>query len=571
MHFSVFLGVIGSILTFIFFFINIKIYNLLLDVFVLLLLVGSILALARRYILKIERIIKNSIKDKYLVSLVLLFFISFNSFFIQGTKFFLFNKQFFSNILLTSNTAFLILNFLIDSNRNLYTFLYNFLWFVNNLLIFSFVISLSRTKMIHMILAPFSVLTSDDAYNNKTSNKIGIINLESVDKFGISQINDLNKRDLLEIFSCTECGRCQDACPAFLTSKPLSPKSILVNLLESYENNGNGKGEIIGIPDEAIWGCTTCAACVSVCPVFINPLDKIIRFRQNLVMEKSDMPLPFQEVFNSIEVRGYPFKGVNISKNQFMDRLKSEFGVNFIEDIKETEYLYFIGCATVYNDRPQNICLKIVKILKELNIDFAIFRNETCNGDVARRIGNEYLFQLQAMNIIENLKNYRFKKILVNCAHCFNTFKNEYPDVDKTFNYEVVHHSVLISNLLREGKLKLKREEGVLTYHDSCYLGRYNGIYNFPRKVIKDVANYKELKRNRSNSFCCGAGGGMYFKEDKTNKKINHERLDEVLSIGANIVSTSCPFCLMMFEDAINSKGLKGRITVKDIVEFIDI
>lgn len=572
MHFGVFFGVLGSLFSFIFFIFSIKIYNLLLDIFILFLLIGIVLALARRYLLKIERIVKNSVRDNYFLSLLLLFLITINSFLIQGTKFALFNDQFFSNIYLTSNLSFSILNLFIQNNF-FYLFLYNFLWVVNNILIFSFIYSLSKTKMVHMILAPISVLTSDDAYGNKISNRIELIDLESTEKFGIDNINDLNNRDLLEVFSCTECGRCQDVCPAFLTFKPLSPKSIIVNLLEYYQKNKNINKNVSivngSITFDAIWSCTTCAACVNACPVFINPLNKIIRFRQNLVMDKSNMPNSIQEIFNSIEFREHPFKGSNISKKNFFNKLKDEFGVNFIEDTKQTEYLYFLGCATIYNERAQNIAINLIKILKKLNIDFAISFNETCNGDIARRTGNEYLFQLQALNNINNFKQYKFNKILVNCAHCFNIFKNEYPLKD--FNYEVIHHSFLLSNLIKEGKLKVKKEENLITYHDACYLGRHNNIYDFPRDIVKKVSNYKELVRNRENSFCCGAGGGMYFIEDKNTKKINHERFDEVLKINAKIVSTSCPYCLMMFEDAINSKGFKKQIIAKDIVEFIQI
>ncbi len=571
MHSSVFFGVLGSLFSIIFFFINLRIYNLLLDIFILFLLIGVILALARRYLLKVERIIKNSIRDNYFISLILLFFIAINSFFIQGTKFVLFNNEFFTNIYLTSDLSYSILNYVINGNLIIYKFLYNFLWFINNLLIFGFIYSLSKTKMIHMILAPVSVFTSDDAYGYKTTNKIELIDLEKTEKFGIDNIKDLNTRDLLEVFSCTECGRCQDACPAFLTSKPLSPKSIIVNLLEHYQNKDNSGIINHSISFDAIWSCTTCAACVNACPVFINPLDKIIRFRQNLVMERAEIPLPIQEIFNSIESREHPFKGTNISKKQFFNKLKEDLNVNFIEDVKQAEYLYFIGCASIYNERAQNVAIKLIKILKKLDIDFAIFSGETCTGDIARRTGNEYLFQLQATNNINNFKQYKFNKILVNCAHCFNTFKNEYHLVDKDFNYQVIHHSILLSNLLKENKLKINKESDLVTYHDACYLGRHNDIYDFPRDVVKNVSKYRELLRNRDNSFCCGAGGGMYFKEDKTTKKINHERLEEVLNINAKVVATSCPYCLMMFEDAINSKGLKNQIFAKDIVEFIEI
>mgnify|MGYP001051717046 CR=1 FL=1 len=572
MHSSAFLGVLIFLSSTFFLFVSIKFYNLLLDISILLLLIGIFLALVRRYLLKVERIIKNSVRDNYSISLVLLFLVAINSFFIQGIKFYLFNNEFINDIYLTSNLAFSILTLFIN-DKNIYQFLYNFLWLINNLLVFWFIYSLSKTKMIHMILAPISILTSDDAYGYRVSNKIEFIDLEKTEKFGIDSIYDLNSRDLLEIFSCTECGRCQDACPAFLTSKPLSPKSIMVNLLEYYQKNKNGNGSIVngGISFDAIWSCTTCAACVSACPVFINPLEKIIRFRQNLVMDKSSMPNSIQEIFNSIESREHPFKGSNISKRNFFNKLKQELVVNFIEEVKQTEYLYFLGCATIYNERTQSIAINLIKILKKLDIDFAISINETCTGDIARRTGNEYLFQVQAINNINNFKQYKFSKILVNCAHCFNTFKNEYSQVDNNFNYEVIHHSVLLSSLLKQGKIKLKKEKDLITYHDACYLGRHNDIYNEPRDIVKNVSNYRELYRSRSNSFCCGAGGGMYFKEDKVTKKINHERLEEALKVKAKIVSTSCPYCLMMFEDAINSKGLKNQIVANDIVEFIQL
>jgi len=329
MHSSAFLGVLIFLFSIFLLFFNIKFYNLLLDISILLLLIGIFLALVRRYLLKVERIIKNSIRDNYFISLILLFLIAINSFFIQGIKFYLFNNEFINDIYLTSNLSFSILSLVIN-DKNIYQFLYNFLWLINNLLVFGFIYSLSKSKMIHMILAPISILTSDDAYGYKVSNKIEFIDLEKTEKFGIDNINDLNSRDLLEVFSCTECGRCQDACPAYLTNKPLSPKSIIVNLLEHYQSFKDKSIINSSISVDSIWSCTTCGACVNACPIFINPLSKIIRFRQNLVMDKSEIPNYIQEIFNSIEVREHPFKGTNIAKKQFLNKLKQELSINFI-------------------------------------------------------------------------------------------------------------------------------------------------------------------------------------------------------------------------------------------------
>ncbi|MFN3995875.1 MAG: (Fe-S)-binding protein, partial [bacterium] len=386
--------------------------------------------------------------------------------------------------------------------------------------------------------------------------------------FGAKDVADLSWKNLLDAYSCTECGRCQEACPAFNVNQPLSPKSILIKLLDSIEEHTNNprNGELVPnyINPESIWSCTTCGACFNSCPVLINPLNKIINLRRNLVMEKGDVPAQLQETLNSIEIRNHPFKG-NIDKNQVLNKLKNVKIISNENEAKEVDYIYWIGCAIIYNEQIQNISIKLTEILEKAGLKIGVLKNESCTGDPARRIGNEYLFQIIAQNNINTLKKIN-KKIITSCPHCYNIIKNEYPQLDEEFKVKIYHHSQILSNLVKENKIKVVDKS--LTFHDPCYLGRQNKIFQEPRIVVGK--KIKEMEKNKENSFCCGAGGGMYFLEKKEYKKINHERFEQAVKVSNNI-ATACPYCLLMLQDAANTKGLKDKVIIKDIVEWIKL
>ncbi len=535
------------------FLINPLVFQWIMDIFLLGALIGIILALARRYILKVPRIIQSSTKDRYFLFhvLILVNVISFT--FLMYLNFPPSSPLLFSinNLIKTNFSTMAIPLSLVGG----------IIWLLSLYILFS---RIEEGKIFHFVLAPINIINTDEK-----DFSIEHIDIEKDEKFGIDSIKDLEFKDFLEVFSCTECGRCQEACPAFLSNQPLSPKSILVNLIDSiddYRNGKNGKSitEYTGI--ESIWSCTTCGACFNSCPVLINPFKKIIEIRKNLVMEKGELPTQLQDILNSIEVRNHPFKGVNIDRLQWTQKLDN---VKIIENnSNEVDYIYWVGCAVSYNEQAQNVAVKLLKILNSVSIKVGILKNESCTGDPAKRIGNDYLFQIMAQNNIENLKKHN-KKIITSCPHCYNTLKNEYPKLDSSFKIEIYHHSQVLADLIKKGVIRTKRKEDTITFHDPCYLGRQNGIIDEPRQILSKF-RLKEMELSKKNSFCCGAGGGMYWNEQKKYPKINHQRLEQAIKVSNNI-ATGCPFCLLMLQDAVNTKGLKNQVVVKDIVEWIDV
>jgi len=547
MHSSVFIFFFFLIFSPIFI-LSPKLIQVILDITLIAALIGITLAIARRYILKVPRIIISSTKDRYLLFHILLLtniiiFIFFVYFSFPSTT-----------PLLLSIESYLKLpkNIYLQSISGITLVLSTYLLLSN----------IEKGKLFHIILASINILNTKD---NDFS--LDNIDFEETESFGYDNIKKLTYKDFVEILSCTECGRCQEACPAFYTNQPLSPKSILVKLIdniEDYKNQKNGN-DIVNfyINEESIWSCTTCGACYNACPVLINPMNKIINIRRNLVMEKGELPTKLQEVLNSIEVRNHPFKGATTQRLDWTKEAEVEI---IDENSQEVDYIYWVGCATAYDQRAQKIAIKLSKILKSANIKIGVLKEENCTGDPAKRIGNEYLFQLLAEKNIEILKKHN-KKIITSCPHCYNTIKNEYTKLKKDFSPIIYHHSQILSKLIKEGKIRIKKSDHLITFHDPCYLGRQNNIINEPREVI--AGKLKEMEKSKKNSFCCGAGGGMYYLEKKEYPKINHERLNQAIKVSNNI-ATACPYCLLMLQDAANTKGLKN-VNIKDITEWIEI
>ncbi|MCZ6821262.1 MAG: (Fe-S)-binding protein, partial [Calditrichaeota bacterium] len=338
--------------------------------------------------------------------------------------------------------------------------------------------------------------------------------------------------------------------------------------LVAGKDNQNGK-ELIGdvISEEVIWGCTTCLACVEACPVFIEHVDTLQDMRRFLVMDQAKVSPEVAKTLDNMENIGNPWGLPNQNRTKWCEGLD----VPLMKDKKETEYLYWVGCAAALDARNQTVARSMVKILKAANIDFAILgTEESCTGDSARRLGQEYLFQMMAENNIEALGKYQFKKIITTCPHCFNTLGNEYKDFDA--DYEVIHHSEFIAELIDSGKIKPNRNiSETVTYHDACYLGRHNGIYDAPRSVLSSVTNGKvvEMERSREKGLCCGAGGGMMWSDEDPDQRVNLVRFGDVEASGAGLVSTACPFCNIMLDDARKMKGKEDEVEVRDIAELI--
>jgi Fe-S oxidoreductase len=380
------------------------------------------------------------------------------------------------------------------------------------------------------------------------------------------------------------CGRCRAECPTDLSEKPLSPRQLITDLKTHFESinpkDKNQEYKVLCenvITDDTVWACTTCRYCQSHCPVFIEHVNKILELRRNLVLSESRFPAELKSIFKNLETNGNPWP---LGWDQ---RMKWAEGLNLkvlSEASPKTEYLLWVGCAGATDDRNMKVAKALVNILQKAGVDFAVLGNEEkCCGDPAQRLGNEYLFQMIVQENIEILKKYQFKQIITICPHCFNTLKNEYPEVvkvvqkDATFTIPIIHHAQFIKQLIDEGKLKVKGGlTDTVTYHDSCYLGRYNQIYNEPRAVLKSIGTLKvkEMKRHKLESFCCGAGGGRMWMEEKLGKRINQMRTVEAEKTGANVVATACPYCLTMISDGIKEKGFNEKMKAKDIGEIVN-
>jgi len=447
-------------------------------------------------------------------------------------------------------------------------------WWLHLISLTFFVAYLPVSKHFHVITSLFNVY-----FRTLNYGALPMLDIENAENYGVSEIEQFSWKDLLDIYTCTECGRCQDACPAFATDKPLSPKVVNeqmrdhLNEKESYINSGveeewSGPSLVGGIiAEETIWACTMCKACEESCPLFIDFIDRFVGMRRHLVLEKSSFPPELNNTFKNLETHGNPW-GLSASmREDWADGLEVPL---MRESQEKFDVLYWVGCAGALDDANKPVSQSMVKILKEAGIKFAILgKEETCTGDSARRLGNEYLFQILASQNIETFEKYGVKKIITQCPHCFNTFKNEYPQLDG--NYEVIHHTQFIAELLKEGKIKPKEGKEIdLTYHDSCYMGRHNGVYDSPRDILNSIpgVNLTEMPRSRENGFCCGAGGGRMWLEETT-PKVNQNRVDEAASVQADTVATGCPFCKTMIRDGINETNRSEEMKTQDVAQLI--
>lgn len=410
---------------------------------------------------------------------------------------------------------------------------------------------------------------------------------EVPDRFGILDIEDVTWKNYFDSLSCTECGRCTSACPANITGKKLSPRKIIMDvrarmrekgpqLIRSGENYSDQKTLIRDyIKEEELWACTLCNACAQECPVNINHPTLIVDMRRYLVMEESAAPGDLNAIFSNIENNGAPWQFSQEDRLQWATGTGIEVPVmaDLFSRGEKPEYLFWVGSAGAFDDRYKNVARAFVKILNHLNIHYAVLgTEEISSGDVARRSGNEMLFQMQTLMIIEMLHNYGIKKILTCDPHAYNTFKNEYPDLGGCF--EVIHHTQFLKEQLKQDNLNLKSglfRDKIITYHDPCYLGRANKEYESPRFVLTALAARKtEMVRNRSYALCCGAGGGQMFKEaEQGEKEVFIERTEEALRTGAEIIATACPYCMTMFTDGLKYKNMEESVKNYDIAELI--
>jgi Fe-S oxidoreductase len=464
---------------------------------------------------------------------------------------------------------------------------------LNIAVIMGFLVFLSYSKHLHIVMAPINVAASRRPKALGPLYTTPDMDMENIDEntvFGAGHIEDLSWKQLLDTLTCTECGRCQDACPAWTTEKPLSPKLLIMalrdNLLESaprlLATKGNGSADGDGaaevptlvpetIEPDVLWSCLTCGACVEQCPVDIEHVDTIVDMRRYEVLIESRFPPEAALMLRNIENQGDPWGLGGSKRTEWTDAL--DFEVPVVTDTipDDVEYLYWVGCAGALDERARKSTQATARLLHRAGVRFAILGpREACTGDPARRLGNEYLYQEMGRANIETLKEVAAKKVIASCPHCFNSLGREYPDLDG--NFEVIHHAQLLDHLVRAGKLPAGALRAKVTYHDPCYLGRHNGVFDEPRNVLDSIEGVQqiEMKRCREKSFCCGAGGARMWMEETLGKRVNLERTDEALTTGADVVSTACPYCLIMLDDAVKDRQREDEVRVLDLSQVVE-
>lgn len=573
------------------------------DVFGLLVIGSVLLALFRRYVIRPQRLeVSGHSRMDATIILVLILLIMY-SMFAQNAANIALNadvaseSRFFSKALAGMFTGLSVH----QQEFWFYTF-----WLVHIALVLGFMNYLPYSKHLHILSSiPNVYLAKLNARGT-----LQALNLqdEKATKFGAADVEDLTWKQLLDGYTCTECGRCTAACPAAITGKPLSPMKIIVDIRRrtmekapllvggatigdeakdlgpDIRNLSPAVESVSGadphakppldkklvddyITEDELWACTTCMACVQECPVMIEHVDAIVDMRRYLVLNESRFPKELQTTFQNLERNYTPWAFSHSTRGDWAKGLD----VPLISEKRNAEYLFWVGCAGAYDARYKKVTQAFAKLMKIARIDFAILgTEEKCNGDPARRVGNEYLAQMLMTENVSTLTNYKVKKIVTTCPHCFNIIKNEYPQFSG--NYEVIHHTEFIMGLIESGKLKLTREKKAkITYHDACYLGRYNQIYDHPRNTLKSIPgiDVMEMKRCKDKGFCCGAGGARMFMEETIGKRVNIERTEEALALKPDVIGTACPFCMTMLTDGVKAKEANDRVQVKDIAEMV--
>ena len=458
-------------------------------------------------------------------------------------------------------------------------------------------------KHFHIITALPNVFLKNLGYPHE---KTKLLDLEDEaawedESLGLNHIHQLNWKQGLDLYTCTECGRCKEVCPTYTTDKPLNlhdfNDSLKFELFANADNiikraklsasinqdsdpekieevkgrmaELNSQKQLVGdvIAEDTLWACTTCRACEEVCPVTIEHVPRIMAMRQGQTLMAESYPKELNTALKGLERNGNPW-GIGYDKRADW---AEGLDVKMMADDSDVEYLLWVGCAGSFDDRTKKVSTSLVKILQKADISFAILGvEEKCTGDFARRVGNEMLFQMMAQENVETLNNYKVKKIITACPHCLNTLKHEYPQMGG--NYQVIHHTEFIAQLVKEGKVEINKSlEGALTYHDPCYLGRYNDVYDQPRSILQSMAKdgFSELERHGRESFCCGAGGGRMWMEETIGKRINLERAEEIVGRQVANVAVGCPFCLTMLEDGMKELAKEEQIKTLDIAELV--
>ena len=545
------------------------IFELVMDFAGLAILIGVGMALFRRLVLR-PKTLESSWDDYY--ALTMLALITLVGFTVEGTRFISTSPAWAA----WSPVGNLVANLMRaagmtpDSAANLHRYLV----FTHVLLGLATVASIPFTKLRHLIYTPLNIFFKPGRDSN-TLEKID--HIEEAEILGVGKISEFTPNQLLSFDACVHCGRCEEVCPVAFSGMPFSPRTFIQSMRQAMlttlvNPNGNGQQDkdLLGslIPEETPWYCTTCGACLDRCPAFVNPIDEIVDLRRYQVLTTGKMPKSVGDVLRNMERQGNPWGMPPEDRISWAEGLE----VRELMPGDETDVLLFLGCAYAYDERNKKVARAMVRLLKEAQVEFGVLGlDEMCCGETSRRLGNEYLFQMMVEQNLELFASVKFNRIVTACPHCFNTLKNEYPQFGS--HYKVQHLTEFLAERpIQESAYSPNGNDlnGRLTFHDSCYLGRYNQVYKEPRQLLNNAkVEPVEMSKKGENSFCCGGGGGQMWMETDPNTRINHRRLNDAIETGADVVATACPYCLLMFDDAIRSKGLGDQIQVMDIAEVM--
>jgi Fe-S oxidoreductase/nitrate reductase gamma subunit len=552
-------------------------FSLIVDLGGIAVIIGAIMAVIRRYIMKPERL--NTILDDGVV-LSLIIVIIITGFVIEGLRQSVTELAAYPDWAKWSPGGYIFAQAFSGLNQDSLLVWHRSLWWFHSVLVIGAIIyvSIVFSKLQHIVISPLNVFF-------RSLGPVGVpapIDFEHAETLGVGDSREFTWKQLLDVDSCTNCGRCQDKCPAYLSGKPLSPRKMTQDIKGHWLKTASmpkveaepsaDRPALIGtsVSEDEIWACTTCAACQETCPVYVEHIAKVIDMRRNLVLMQSKMPETAQLMLRNLQSRGHPWAGVQSL------RLRGDWtsgqDLKILGEGDTVEVLFWVGCTGALVDRNVAATLSLVKVLKAAGISFGVLGEaEACCGDPARRAGYEIVFQTMAEQNIEAFKAHNVKEIITSCPHCYNTLKNEYKQFGA--DIKVVHYTELIAGLLRDGRLKLTQgSNSVLTYHDPCYLGRYNQIYTAPREILRAIpqTSLREMERSHNQSFCCGGGGGHMWIEENIGRKINEIRIEDAIKTGADTVVATCPYCLQMLEEGIERKEAKESLKAKDLSELVE-
>jgi len=563
-------------------------FSLVMEIFGLAVLIGVTMAIIRRYILKPDLLSYRGTSDNTpddAIVLVGLGAIIVTGFIIEALRLhvnvnldgFTWGKWSFVGYVLSQT--------LTGVSYETTRVLHKVVWWIHSFLTLGLIAYMPFSRLLHIVTTPANLYMKSLAPAGALK---PIEDFENAESFGVGQLEEFTWKQIFDSEACTRCGRCQEGCPAYLSGKPLSPKKLVQDIKDYWlerapviaaakKETKEGEAPVIPEADKAmvgevidlheLWACTNCMYCMEHCPALIEHVPKIVQMRQYKVLMEADFSPELQLTYRNMENNSNPW---GIGAHLRADWAK-ELGIKTMAEDSDVEYLFYVGCAGSFDDRGKKVSAAIAKILKEAGVSFGILgEEEGCCGDSAMRGGNEYLYQTLAQTNIEVMNGYGVKKIICTCPHGYNALKKDYPNFGG--NFEVYHHTEILADLIARGKIKMKKSvEGLFTYHDSCFLGRYNNVYSQPRTVLNAVPGMRlvEMKNHHAKSFCCGAGGARMWMEEDIGERINDMRADQAIEVNADAIAVGCPFCLTMMADGIKDRGQEEKMQALDIAEIV--